>query len=153
MGSIGVLDFWCVFYSLSVASLASIALAATSARSDSSAACSAGACVCAFFRRKWLMKSFKPSRSIANWGIPEILVNEKKKKTNVDFSNLRFMSGSKKNNNRFLAFCCTKLTKNPTIFNPGTNVFRSFLYYMLKKIKIKNRPSKYSGQIFRIGVF
>lgn len=71
--------FWRVrpFYSLSLASLASMALVATWARSDSSAACSAGPCDWTFLSRKWLMKSFKPSRSIPSLGIPEILEDEK----------------------------------------------------------------------------
>lgn len=64
-------------YSLSLASLASMALVATWARSDSSAACSAGPCDWTFLSRKWLMKSFKPSRSIPSLGIPEILEDEK----------------------------------------------------------------------------
>lgn len=67
----------CVFYSFSLASLASMALVATWACFDSSAACSAGPCDWAFFNRKWLMKSFKPSRSIPSLGIPEILVEGK----------------------------------------------------------------------------
>ena len=70
-------EWLCVFYSLSLASLASMALVATRARSDSSAACSAGPCDWAFFSRKWLMKSFKPSRSIPSLGIPEILADGK----------------------------------------------------------------------------
>ncbi len=74
----------CVFYSLSLASLASMALVATWARSDSIAACSAGPCDWAFFSRKWLMKSFKPSRSIPSLGIPEILVDGETMK-DIDF--------------------------------------------------------------------
>lgn len=62
-----------VFYSLSLASLASMALVATWARSNISAACSAAPCDWVFFNKKWLMKSFKPSRSIPSLGIPEIL--------------------------------------------------------------------------------
>lgn len=66
-----------VCYSLSLASLASMALVATWARSNISAACSAAPCDWAFFSRKWLMKSFKPSRSIPSLGIPEILEDGK----------------------------------------------------------------------------
>lgn len=61
-----------LLYSLSLAALASRALVATWARSDSSA----DPCDCALFNRKWLMKSFNPSRSIPSLGIPEILKEE-----------------------------------------------------------------------------
>lgn len=79
--SLGFMTCARLFYSLSLASLASMALVATWARSDSSAACSAGPCDWTFFSKKWLMKSFKPSRSIPSLGIPEILEDGKQGRT------------------------------------------------------------------------
>ncbi|KAL7875506.1 hypothetical protein AOLI_G00104690 [Acnodon oligacanthus] len=72
-----------VLYSLSLASRASMALVAISALSVSSVVCSAGPCVWALRKRKCRMKSFRPSRSISSFGIPEILIIEHKQRDSL----------------------------------------------------------------------
>lgn len=74
-----------VFYSFSFVSFASMALVASWARSDSNAAFSGAPWDRMLFRRKWSMKSFKPSLSIPSLGIPEILAEGKQKESQLTF--------------------------------------------------------------------